>query len=332
MTKVLRQLTVTEKFIEDDPLSVTKKLLSNNKDYQDLVFTTSNIQSKGKAYYVKIRLPYNDYIPTAFLFKLRKSNEEIDNTTEILDFENDTYQAIKYAEAPYTKGASQLVDIVTVGYTVDNIRRYHCYTYNQFLNEADVSLPEEDFKDIHNTSSPGRTAITNYILQNFDMTATNFKFDLQKVNISMVEGSEKYIIFDFIFISKIPWNQFICCYDRNSYDQYSFGGNGRVLDPNSTEIYAEIYPFKNNSDLIERPETYGTNRIYHSLNGEVNKLILKVYDGTNALDNIPFYINSQSLKIGSSKQYILDSIPIYNFGIPNEDNYTCIIEYEYDNE
>lgn len=335
MTKVLKQLTVTDRFVSTSYLSSTKSLLTNNEGYEDYVCHFDTVQEKAKAYYVQARMPYNTTIPTAYIFKIRDTNTGVADAT-VLDFENDTHQVVKYSEAPYTnvnKNAdNSKVSLATVSYLTDGVTRYHAYTYNQLLNETELSFSEDDFNNIQSSTSPVRTIIKNYILENFDVNATTFKFDLQKIDTSSLSGSNNYIVFDFIFISKIPWNEFICCYDRNSYDQYITGG--RTLDPtNSSNIYVRIYPFVDGSDLIERTEEeYGANRIYHSSLGEIDKLTLKVYNGTNAVYNVPFYLNSQSLKIGPSKQYSLDSIPIYNFGIPNINGYTCVIEYEYDNE
>ena len=327
MTKILKQFTTTEKFVENNFLTITPQLLLNNENYQDLVYTTETVQDTAKAYYVQIKLPYNQYIPTAFIFKIRNTNVGVENINK-LDFKNDTHQVIKYSEAPYNgENISQYINVISVGYLANNIQRYQTYTYNQLKNLVTGSFSEEYFNNIHENV---QNIIQTYITENIDSNATNFKFNLQKLDTSNISGIENYITFDFIFISKISWNQFICCYDRNNHDQYIVGG--RTLNGNNPNIFLKIYPFKENSDLITRSEDYGNNRIFHNSIGEIEKITLKVYDGTTPLSDIPFYINGQSIKIGPSKQYSLSTIPIYNFSLPNIDSNTCIIEYEYNDD
>ena len=230
MVKILKQLTTTDKFIEEQPLQTTKSLLSNNEGYKDLVYTIIGAneailqQPKAKAYYVKAKMPYNQKIPTAFIFKIRDTESGVEDSS-ILDFENDTHQVLKYAETPYGGEENfQFINVLTVGYTVQEsgnnpVRLYHTYTYSQLRSSINSSFSLDDFNNINNNANL-QSQIKNYIINGGDSNNfSNFKYNLQRLDTSNLNGENSYIEFDFIFVSKITWNQFICCYDRNKHDE-----------------------------------------------------------------------------------------------------------------
>lgn len=345
MSKKLSQLSISERFVEDDYLPTTHQLLENNERHKDLVYTimTKNeedqdvpldIDNKDKAYYVRTSMPYNQYSATAFLFKIRKTNEGVNNP-QVLDFENDTHQVVKYAEAPYSNlDTYQGTKYIICSYNLndDTFRRYNTYTYNQFITESSTKpseFPENTFNNIlENTSA--QEVIKNYICTTLgeNISTDNLKsvaFDIQELDNSGVDGSRNYIIFDFIFISKIPWNQFICSYDRR------YNTDNRVLNGENSNIYVHIYPFKENSDLIT------SKRMSQSSEKTVSRISLRAFDDQETpLKGVPFYLNSQSLKTGPDGEYTIKDIPIYNFGIPNfngnSGSYHYNIEYEYDSD
>ena len=337
----LTQFSTDRRFIEDYPLEVTHALLPNNETTKDLVYTTSTTvnQPKNKVYYVRASMPYNQYSPTAFLFKIRST---IDGNgvkdPNILDYENDTHQVVKYAETPYSNlGASQTAKFITCSYEKNLNRYYNTYTYHQLIEETSVNnISPERFNNILEDTELQK-AIIKYIQGSDENAPINVSFDIQELDNSSIDGLRNYIIFDFIFISKIPWNQFICCYDRR------YSADKRILNGDNSNVYVKIYPFKENSDFISRDDEQHIGLLPRPLESTVNKISLRVFDeDKQVLKGIPFYINNQGLKTGPDGEYTLKGIPIYNFGIPNYGNgavstdgtestgYTCVIEYEYD--
>lgn len=315
MSKILAQFSTSERFVENDPLETTYALLPNNETTKDLVYTTSTTvnQPKNKAYYVRASMPYNQYSPTAFLFKIRSTINEKNSSSgvedpNILDYENDTHQVVKYAETPYNNlGTTQSVNFITCSYDRDGVRRYNTYTYHQLETEAGLNISETQFNNILEDAN-AQLAITQYI-QGQGSSLTNVSFDIQELDNSSIDGLRNYIIFDFIFISKIPWNQFICCYDRR------YSADKRVLNGNNSNIYVQIYPFKEHSDLIDN----GNGKLTSSSNHTISKVTIRAYNGDTPLKGVPFYINNQGLKTGPDGEYTLKDVPIYNFGIPNFD-------------